>query len=160
MALRPIVLHPDPVLRAPCAPVAEFDDPLRVLAADLLETMYAASGRGLAAPQVGSTLRIFVMDTGWKEGTSDPLVLINPKVVPLLRALVTGPESCLSVPGRVSQVPRSPRVAARWQDLDGTWHERQFDGIAAICLQHEADHLDGVLCIDREVSSTPAPPAP
>lgn len=157
MALRPIVLHPDPLLRTHCAPVIAFDDGLQALVDDMLETMYAASGRGLAAPQVGSRLRVFVMDIGWKEGASAPLIMVNPEVTPLLRALVTGPEACLSIPGQVSQVPRAPRVVARWQDRDGNCHTRQFDGIAAICLQHEADHLDGVLCIDREIAS--APPA-
>jgi len=154
MASRPIATVPDPVLRAPCAPVEAFDEGLAALARDMLETMYAAPGRGLAAPQVGVALRLFVMDVGWTEGAPDPRVLVNPEVAFASQEVVTREEACLSIPGRASTVTRPERVRLRWRDLDGTPREGGFEGFAATCAQHEIDHLDGILCVDRE---EPAP---
>ena len=155
MTLRGIRLLPDPVLREACLPVVAFDARLRDLAADMLETMYAAPGRGLAAPQVGVAARLFVMDVDWKTGTPAPHVFVNPVIVARSDDTVTGEEACLSIPGQVSRVTRARAVTLAWQDLDGAAHERLFDGFAAICVQHEADHLDGVLCIDRVDATTP-----
>ncbi len=152
--IRPIVQVPDPVLREVAQPVTEFDADLRALAQDMLETMYDAPGRGLAAPQVGLPMRLFVMDVAWKEGEPDPQVFVNPEVLGTSEDRVTREEGCLSIPGRMSRVSRPAEVALRWQDLDGEWQEDTFDGFAATCVQHELDHLDGVLCIDRE---EPAP---
>ncbi len=148
--IRPIVQVPDPVLREVAAPVEAFDDGLRALAQDMLETMYEAPGRGLAAPQIGLGLRLFVMDVAWKEGEPEPYVFVNPVVVEASDERVTREEGCLSIPGRTSRVTRPAEVALRWQDLDGAEREGRFDGFAATCVQHEIDHLDGVLCIDRE----------
>lgn len=144
----PILRWPDPILTTPCAPAVLSDD-LRALAADMLDTMYAAPGRGLAAPQVGRLVRMFVMDTTWKEGRRDPRVCINPEVVELIGVPVAGPEGCLSLPGATTLVERAPALRMRWQDLQGDWHDEVMSGFAAICAQHEYDHLDGILTLDR-----------
>ena len=152
--MRRIVQIPDPVLRQTASPVEAFDEGLKALARDMLETMYEAPGRGLAAPQVGLPVRVFVMDVAWKDGDPDPQVFVNPEVLGTSEEQVTREEGCLSISGRVSRVTRPAEVALRWQDLGGEWQEDTFDGFAATCVQHELDHLDGVLCIDRE---EPAP---
>jgi len=157
--IRPIVKLPDPVLREVARPVAEFDAELGTLARDMLETMYDAPGRGLAAPQVGLGLRLFVMDVAWKEGTPEPQVFVNPEIVEASAEAVTREEGCLSIPGRTSRVARPAEVALRWRDLDGAEREGRFEGFAATCVQHEIDHLDGILCIDREEPG-PEEPAP
>lgn len=155
--IRPIVQVPDPVLREVARPVTGFDADLQALAQDMLETMYDAPGRGLAAPQVGLGLRLFVMDVAWKDGTSDPRVFVNPEVVEASEETVTREEGCLSIPGRTSRVARPSAVTLRWQDPDGAAQEERFEGFAATCVQHEIDHLDGILCTDRE---EPAPEGP
>jgi peptide deformylase len=99
-------------------------------------------------------MRLFVMDVGWKEGAPDPRVFVNPEVVNASEARVTREEGCLSIPGRVSRVTRPVEVSLRWQDLGGEPQEETFTGFAATCVQHEIDHLDGILCTDRE---EPAP---
>jgi peptide deformylase len=152
--IRPIVQVPDPVLREVAAPVERFDEGLRSLAQDMLETMYDAPGRGLAAPQVGLGMRLFVMDVGWKDGEPDPQVFVNPEIVGASEARVTREEGCLSIPGRTSRVTRPLEVSLRWRDVGGAPREGTFDGFAATCVQHEIDHLDGILCTDRE---EPAP---
>ena len=146
--LLPILRWPDPRLSQPCAP-AVLDDDLRALSANMLETMYAAPGRGLAAPQVGWLLRLFVMDVTWKDGVRSPMVFVNPEIVELLGDRVTGPEGCLSIPGPVTEVERATVVQMRWTDLAGQVNEAVLTGFAAICAQHEYDHLDGVLTLDR-----------
>lgn len=146
--LLPILRWPDPRLSLRCAP-AVLDDDLRALAADMLETMYAAPGRGLAAPQVGRLLRLFVMDATWKEGVPAPQVFVNPEIVDLLGEQVVGPEGCLSIPGPVTEVARAQSVHMRWTDLSGDVNEAVLTGFAAICVQHEYDHLDGILTLDR-----------
>jgi peptide deformylase len=151
MPIRPILLLGDPVLRDRAAVVTIFDDALKTLAADMLDTMYAAPGRGLAAPQVGASLRLFVMDIGWKEGAPNPQVFVNPRITDASDVMVPYTESCLSIPGQTSRVARPDRVALVWQDLDGAAHDGGFDGMAAVCVQHERDHLDGILCIDLPV---------
>ncbi len=149
MAVMQIVTHPDPVLRARCEAVTLFDPALETLAHDMLDTMYAAPGRGLAAPQVGLPLRIFVIDTDWKDGAPDPKAFVNPEITAASDETVTADEGCLSIPDTPCRVTRPARITLRWQDLDGRGHNAEFDGVAAICIQHELDHLDGVLCIDR-----------
>jgi peptide deformylase len=146
--LLPILRWPDPRLSVPCEP-AVLDDDLQALAADMLETMYAAPGRGLAAPQVGRLVRMFVMDATWKEGNPAPQVFVNPKIVELMGDRVVGPEGCLSIPGPVTEVARAPSVRVRWTDLRGVAHDEVLTGFAAICVQHEDDHLDGILTLDR-----------
>ena len=144
----PILRWPDPRLSTACAP-AVLSDGLRALAADMLETMYAAPGRGLAAPQVGALVRLFVMDVGWREGTPTPVVAVNPEILWSSDTRLVGPEGCLSIPGPTALVERADTVRLRWTGLDGQVHEELLAGMAAICAQHEHDHLDGVLVLDR-----------
>lgn len=148
MAVLPILRWPDPRLATPCAP-AKADDATRALAADMLDTMYAASGRGLAAPQVGVLTRLFVMDATWKQGPRSPRVFLNPEILSHSVATATGPEGCLSIPGVLADVTRPETIRLRWTDLSGAVHEETLDGFAAICAQHEIDHLDGIVTFDR-----------
>ena len=144
----PILRWPDVRLSRPCAPAVP-GPALAALAHDMLETMYDAPGRGLAAPQVGHLLRLFVMDVGWKEGPRDPLVVVNPEILWLSETRVTGPEGCLSFPGPVTEIARAPEIRMRWTDALGAPQEALLSGFAAICAQHEYDHLDGILTLDR-----------
>lgn len=161
MPLLPIVQFPDPMLRRPCTPVPGIDDELRQLATDMLETMYAAPGRGLAGPQVAVARRLFVMDCTWKEGNPSPRVCVNPVIIDASDTLVVNTEGCLSIPGVPAQVARPDWVLLRWTDLDGHEHEQRLDGFEAVCAQHELDHLNGRLCIDLmdEESRVAASPA-
>ncbi len=142
--IRPIVLHPDPVLRVACTPVA---GDATALARDMLDTMYAAPGRGLAAPQVGVTERLFVMDATWKEGVPDPRVFVNPQIVAREGEQVNE-EGCLSIPGVPWRVARPARVTLVF-DGSGGRRSESFEGFAAACVCHEMDHLDGVLIVDH-----------
>ena len=146
---RTILTVPAPVLRQVCDPVEVFDGRLGELAVDMLQTMHAASGRGLAAPQVGETLRLFVMDTGWKAGTPRPVVCVNPQIVAASEQTAVHEERCLSIPDTPCRLARPVRVDLRWQTLAGTWKEARVEGADAVCVQHEIDHLDGILCTDR-----------
>ena len=146
MALLPILRWPDERLETRCAPVT---GDVSALAADMLETMYAAPGRGLAAPQIGVLRRLFVMDCTWKEGIYAPQVLVNPEILWQSPDRATGPEGCLSLPGITTQIERATKLRLRWHDLDGGLHEDTLSGFAAICAQHEYDHLDGILTLDR-----------
>ncbi|MFT5066706.1 MAG: peptide deformylase [Yoonia sp.] len=139
---------PDPVLRAVCTPVTVFDAALTALAEDMLTVMYAAPGRGLAAPQVGIAKRIFVMDATWKDGTPAPQVFVNPEMVKCSDAVAVLTEGCLSIPDQTSRISRPAEVTLRWQDLNGASHTGTFTDFSAACVQHERDHLDGVLCTD------------
>lgn len=149
MSVLPIVLWPDPALAAVCAPVAGVTPEVEALAADMLETMYDAPGRGLAAPQVGVLQRLFVMDAGWKEGKSDPLVCINPMLQEVSDTRVSNTEGCLSIPGVTAEVTRPDRVQMVWTGLNGARYVQSFEGFAAVCAQHELDHLDGVVTFDH-----------
>ncbi len=145
--LRPILIHPDPRLKKVCDPVTEITPELRTLAADMLETMYAAPGIGLAAPQVGVTKRLLVMDCA-KEGPPEPMVLFNPELVWASEDLSAYEEGCLSIPDQYAEVKRPVAVTVRWTGLDGMRQEQGFEGLWATCVQHEMDHLDGKLFID------------
>jgi len=149
VAVRPVVQHPDPALRVDCAPVTDIDDNLRALAADMLDTMYAAQGRGLAAPQVAMTVRMFVMDVGWKQGKSDPRIFINPEVTWASSGRQVYEEACLSLTGQSRRIARPAQVALRWTDDAGQAHQGQFAGAEAVIVQHEIDHLDGILMFDH-----------
>ncbi len=149
MSLRPILLWPDAGLTRACEEIPEIDDDIRVLAADMLDSMYAAPGRGLAAPQVGATVRLFVMDTAWKDGAPQPIVLVNPVIEWASEETATGPEGCLSIPGVLAEVTRPASVRMCWTGLDGTAQAETFTGFAAACAQHELDHLDGIVTLDR-----------
>ena len=148
MSVLQILRYPDARLRRPCLPVGAPDAALRQLAADMLETMYAAPGRGLAAPQVGVLKRLFVMDPGWKEGAPTPLICLDPEILEASEEQHTGPEGCLSIPDVPALVSRPAWVLLRWRDLDGQVHTERLTGMAAICAQHELDHLNGRLIID------------
>ncbi len=145
--IRPILIHPDPRLKKVCDPVAEITQEVRRLADDMLETMYAAPGIGLAAPQVGVMRRVLVMDC-IKNGEPEPMVLINPRTVWESEDISTYEEGCLSIPDQYADVRRPAVVTVRWTGLDGAEEERTFDGLWATCVQHEMDHLEGKLFID------------
>lgn len=144
-----ILSWPDDRLSAVCAEVTEITPEVRDLAAQMLKAMYAAKGRGLAAPQVGVMQRLFVMDAGWKEGSPTPQVFVNPVVTALPGADVIQTEGCLSLRGVLADVTRPGAVSVTWTDLDGRARQAEFDGFEAACIQHEVDHLDGVLIFDR-----------
>ncbi len=151
MAVREILTYPDPRLRERAAPVADpTASEIRALVRDLADTMYDAPGVGLAATQIGVNLRVAVTDTQWREegAERDLRVWINPEILHR-----TGEaefeEGCLSVPGVYEKVKRAAHIALRWQDEEGAVHTAEFDDFQAVALQHEFDHLDGVLFIDR-----------
>jgi peptide deformylase len=147
MTTRPILIHPDPRLKKVCDPVGEITTEIWRLAEDMLETMYDAPGIGLAAPQVGVTKRVIVMDC-IKEGTPEPMVLLNPEVIWSSEDQTIYEEGCLSIPDQYADVKRPAEVQVRWMNLKGQLQERQFAGLWATCVQHEIDHLDGKLFID------------
>ncbi|SNR38941.1 peptide deformylase [Paracoccus sediminis] len=149
-SLRSILIHPDPRLKKVCDPVARITPDIETLAADMLATMYDAPGVGLAAPQVGVLVRVFVMDaTRDPDAERRPTVLVNPEVVWTSEALNTYEEGCLSVPEHYAEVTRPKQVRLRWLGLDGRIHEQEFDDLWATCAQHELDHLDGILFLDH-----------
>jgi len=147
VALLPIVQYPDPILAKTAEVVTEFNDELKQLAADMAETMYAAPGIGLAANQVGVLKRIIVIDI--TEDHSDLRVFVNPEVVAHSEELEEFEEGCLSLKGLYEKVKRPERVKVRAQDLDGKPFELEADGLLAVCVQHEIDHLHGVVFIDH-----------
>jgi peptide deformylase len=154
MAILPIVQVPDPRLRQISSPVDKVDDGVRALVADMFETMYAAPGIGLAAIQVGVARRILVIDLQEPEEEGgepvrDPRIFINPEILEHSERDVPYTEGCLSVPDQYAEVDRPDRIRARWLGLDGKMHEEEIEGLLATCLQHEMDHLDGVLFIDH-----------
>jgi peptide deformylase len=148
MSLLKIHHYPDPVLKRKAVPVTSFDAELRQLAGDMLETMYAAPGVGLAAPQVGISRRLIVLDCSGKEGERQPLVAVNPVVV-TREGECCEEEGCLSVPEYYAKVVRSETVRVSFQDLEGIPREIEATGLWAVCFQHEIDHLDGILFVDR-----------
>jgi peptide deformylase len=149
MALREVLTYPNPLLREKARPVIEFDDELNALARDMAETMYAEPGVGLAATQVGVHQRVITIDVREKEGQSGELLkLANPEIVER-EGEVVGEEGCLSVPGVREDVKRSDKIKVRAQNLDGREVVIDADGMLAIVFQHEIDHLDGILFIDR-----------
>ena len=157
MAILRIFETPDPVLRQISTPVETVDDELRALVADMFETMYDAPGIGLAAVQVGVPRRLLVMDLQEPEDADDPespavkepRVFINPEILWASETTVPYTEGCLSVPDQYAEVLRPDRIRARWLDEQGKAHEEDLDGLLAVCLQHEMDHLEGVLFIDH-----------
>lgn len=149
MAIRDILIHPDPRLKAKTEPVSDFDAGLKKLTDDMLETMYAAPGIGLAAPQVAVMKRILVMDCIKEDNEAPrPMVLINPSVTWTGDNLSIYEEGCLSIPDQYADVERPSEVEVTWQGLDGATETERFDGLWATCVQHEIDHLNGKLFID------------
>ena len=154
MAILRIIETPDPVLRKISTPVEHVDDDLRALIADMFETMYDAPGIGLAAIQVGVPRRVLVMDLAepeeeGAEPVREPRVFINPEILTHSDEEVPYTEGCLSVPDQYAEVLRPDRIRARWLDETGKAHEEDLEGLLAVCLQHEMDHLEGVLFIDH-----------
>jgi peptide deformylase len=147
VAILPIKLYPDPVLRRAAQPVAVIDARLRQLAADMVETMESAEGVGLAAPQVGESLRLVIVDMNPGEG--DPRVLINPVINKRSGRKELRNEGCLSFPGLRTKIKRNPVVICEAQNLDGEVVEYRVEGLAAQAVQHEIDHLDGMLFVDK-----------
>jgi peptide deformylase len=145
MALRTILEFPDPRLRTRAEPVTHFDASLGTLIDDMLETMYAAPGIGLAATQVDVHKRLIVIDISKEH--NEPLVLINPEILAREGEAATE-EGCLSVPGIFDEVKRAAKIRVRAQDREGATYEREFDDILAVCIQHEMDHLEGRLFVD------------
>ncbi|WP_198666013.1 peptide deformylase [Tropicimonas sp. IMCC34043] len=149
MALKNILIHPDPRLKKVCEPVADLTDELRMLADDMLQTMYDAPGVGLAAPQVGVISRLIVLDcVKDPDSAPRPLIMFNPEVIAASEEKNTYEEGCLSIPEQYADVTRPAEVTVRWIDRDGTERQEDFDRLWATCVQHEIDHLNGVLFID------------
>ena len=149
MTVRQIVKWPDPRLSETCKAVDEITDDIGAQAKDMLDTMYDAPGRGLAAPQIGVMNRVFVTDVSWKEGAPDPQVFINPEILDLSESEVAADEGCLSIPGVTTRVSRPDRVHMVWTNLEGARVSQVFTGFAAACVQHELDHLNGIVTFDR-----------
>ena len=148
-ALLPIRLYPDPVLRKTARLVTAADaDDVRQLVPALFATMYHAPGIGLAATQVGNLLRVMVVDVTGKDEPPAPITLINPEIIARSEETATQQEGCLSIPDQYADVTRPARVKMRYQDLHGAKQEIEADGLLAACLQHELDHLNGVLFVD------------
>jgi len=155
MTVLKLYTYPDPVLKKKTEKVKKVDDEIRHLLDDMLETMYADAGVGLAAPQVGVSKRIVVIDVE-QEGDEEtgvtggnPLFLVNPEIIWRSDEMVCGEEGCLSVPGQRAEVERHAQVRVHYTDYNGKEQEILGDGLLAVCLQHELDHLDGILYIDR-----------
>jgi peptide deformylase len=150
MALREIVKFPDSRLKQVAKPITEVDDALRELARDMIEVMYDEPGIGLAAPQVGASIRMFVIDTEWSDDDvgKNPTVVLNPEISDR-EGKITWEEGCLSVPDFTANVDRDAQITLRGSDLDGNPIEETVEGLRAVCIQHEVDHLDGILFIDR-----------
>ena len=168
MAIREILEVPDPRLKQVSVPVEKFDDELKTLVEDMFETMYDAPGIGLAAIQVGVPLRVLVIDLQPEDPDAEPVpcnhdghhhhhtptkreprVFINPEILDPSEDFSVYQEGCLSVPEIYAEVERPASIRARWQDLDGNTHEEAMDDLMATCLQHEMDHLEGILFIDH-----------
>ncbi|RKH58035.1 peptide deformylase [Corallococcus aberystwythensis] len=146
--VREILIWPDPILKQKAKPVVKVDDKVRALIKDMFETMYAAEGVGLAAPQVGILQRIIVLDTRHQQPESRPLAMINPEFV-ALEGETTYTEGCLSIPGEAEDVDRAAVATVRYLDEDGQEQTLRCDGLLAIAVQHETDHLDGTVFVDH-----------
>jgi peptide deformylase len=149
MTVRPILTAPDPRLQALSSDVEKVDSETRKLVDDMAESMYAADGIGLAAVQIGVPKRVIVIDLDQKEGKKTPRAFINPKILGASEEMAVFEEGCLSVPEIWDDVERPARIRAEYLDLNGKKVELEADGMLATCLQHEMDHLNGVLFIDH-----------
>ena len=148
--IRPIVLHPDARLKKKSVQVESINDALIKLAEDMMETMYDAPGIGLAAPQIGVLERLIVMDCAKKEDEEpDPIIMVNPLITASSEEKSVYEEGCLSIPDHFAEITRPQLVQVQWVDLDGEQHSEEFGGLKSTCIQHEIDHLNGVLFIDH-----------
>ncbi|WP_243374252.1 peptide deformylase [Microvirga solisilvae] len=148
MTIRPLVIIPDSKLRLVSEPIKEITKDIRQLADDMLETMYDAPGVGLAAIQIGEPIRMVTMDVSKSEDERQPLVLINPEIIWASEEKRVYEEGCLSIPEYYEEVERPDRVRFRYMNINGEMIEQDADGLMATCVQHEIDHLNGVLFID------------
>jgi peptide deformylase len=149
MAQLPIITAPDPRLKIKSRPVSAVDDKVRRLMDDMLDTMYGAIGIGLAAPQVGQSSRVIVLDVAREGEKPQPLQLANPEILWRSPELTTGNEGCLSLPEHYAEVTRPAKIRVRYLDYQNEIREIEASGLLAMCLQHEIDHLDGVLFVDH-----------
>jgi peptide deformylase len=149
MAIREILVVPNPVLKQVSEPVAGVDDALRALMDDMLETMYAAPGIGLAAVQIGVPKRVIVMDLSRDDEAREPRFFVNPEIISASEETIPYEEGCLSVPDYYDEVLRPATVRVRYLNYRGETVEEEAEGLYAVCIQHEMDHLDGVLFIDH-----------
>jgi len=152
MAILPLVIAPDPRLKTKSEPVTSIDDSVRKLAADMFDTMYHQRGIGLAAVQVGVLKRMLVADVNWRDDEGSPgiqWVIINPEIVEQTPDLNVYKEGCLSFPDQFADVSRPTGVRVRFQDIEGKQREETFDGLLATCVQHEIDHLNGIVFVDH-----------
>jgi len=149
MAQLPIITAPDPRLKIKARPVAAVDDKIRRLMDDMLDTMYGAIGIGLAAPQVGEPSRVIVLDVAREGEKPQPLKLANPEIVWRSEERTTGNEGCLSLPEHYAEVTRPAAVRVRYLDYQNEIREMEASGLLGMCLQHEIDHLDGILFVDH-----------
>ena len=145
---RNIIIEPDPILRKKCLPLEKVDDNLQKLMQEMLETMYQAPGIGLAAVQVGILKRVVVIDISRDENKKDPLYLINPVITHQSKETSVYEEGCLSLPGQFAEIERPANCMVKYIDYNGKEQEIKADGLLATCIQHEVDHLDGILFID------------
>ena len=144
---RKIIVEPDPILRKKCNPIEKVDDEIKKLMKDMLETMYDAPGIGLAAIQIGILKRLVVIDIS-KDEKKNPLFLVNPKIISQSKTTSVYEEGCLSLPGQFAEIERPSECLVKYIDLDGKEKELKADGLLATCIQHEVDHLNGILFID------------
>ncbi len=149
MAVREVIVAPDPRLKVKAQPVRRVDDSIRALMDDMVETMYAAKGIGLAAPQIGVAKRVIVMDLARDGEPAAPRKFADPEIVWASDETVPCEEGCLSVPDQFAEVERPKQVRVRFRDENDTVKEIDCDGLLAVCIQHEMDHLDGVLFVDH-----------
>ena len=149
MAILPIIKAPDPILRKKCKKVEWVTSEIKQLMDDMLATMYEAPGVGLAAPQVSILKRIIVIDVAKQDEKPNPLKIINPEIIEASEELATYDEGCLSFPTHYVQIGRSARVRVRYLDSENKQREIEAEGILSTCIQHEMDHLDGVLFVDH-----------
>jgi peptide deformylase len=149
MAQLPIITAPDPRLKLKAKPVKSVDDEVRRLMDDMLETMYAAPGIGLAAPQVGVPRRVLVLDVAREGEKAAPLKIANPEILWRSDELATYSEGCLSLPEHYADVERPARIRLRYLDYQNEIREEEMEGLLATCIQHEIDHLDGLLFVDH-----------
>ena len=148
MTMRKILIEPDPILRKKCSPLEKVDDQTRKLMKDMLKTMYEAPGIGLAAIQIGILKRIVVIDISKDEEKKSPLFLINPEITFRSKKTSVYEEGCLSLPGQFAEIERPAECHLKYLDFDGKTKELKADGLLSTCIQHEVDHLNGILFID------------
>ncbi len=149
MATLPIIIAPDPRLKVKCAPVDNVDEAIVTLMADMLETMYLAPGIGLAAPQVGVTKRVIIVDAAGKDDDPNPIKMANPELLSVSEELWTYEEGCLSLPEHYAEVERPARIKVGYLDENNTRCELEAEDLLATCIQHEMDHLEGTLFVDH-----------